>query len=112
MHPRFAARADTAWVAFDVTSEETAHTILSVFIEGAKELGCSYDRMCTDGFKKRCYGVTAYCWNETISIIALADGSFSVGCLRPMTIEQCDARLTKVMRGWSPRADFRAPLGR
>jgi len=107
MHRPFRARSDGAWVAYEVRTEETAHTILPVFRYGAKGLGCSIDNNCTAGFKKSCYGATAYCWEETITIVALAEGRFAVGCLRPMTVEICDVLLTKIMKEWSPRADFR-----
>lgn len=104
VHPPFAARSDAAWLAFDAMTDEIPYTILTVFAQGAKDLGCSYDRMCTGGFKKTCYGVTAYCWDHVISVIARADGRFSVGCLRPTSIEQCGKLLNKVMRTRSPLA--------
>jgi len=105
-HPVFRARTDSAWVSYEVEGDRIAADILPLFRDRAKDWGCSIDRMCREGFDaprswssgKRCYGVTAHCHGEIISVIGHPESRFTVGCLRPMTIEQCDALLTKIMQ--------------
>jgi hypothetical protein len=97
MHPPFRGRTDAGWVAYDVKTDSAASDVLRPFSARAKELGCSIDWLCEPGFRRRCYGVAAYCYDQTIALVARQNGVFTVGCLRPSTVAECDALLTKIM---------------
>ncbi len=92
------ARTDAHWVAFEVQSDRIAADVLPAFRIAARHHLCSIDRVCTGGRFKSCYGVIAHCHDKIIALFASTQTQrFTVGCLRPTTIAQCDALLTEIM---------------
>jgi hypothetical protein len=106
--PAFAGRETASWLAFDVTlpaqqeAREPADFILP-FEESAHAYGCRTDHLGSstgqvigNGEVRATYGITAYCDEGTIAIIALENRRVRVGCGKPTTRDRCEALLTKI----------------
>lgn len=59
-------------------------------------LGSTTGQLIGNGEVRAMHGVTAYCDEGTIAIIALADRRVRVGCATPTTRDRCEALLTKI----------------
>ena len=73
--------------------------VLPAFEAAAKDHGCSTDKLggktsfTIHGERRTYYGVTASCYEGTISIITLVGGSARIGCAKPTTIQACNRLL-------------------
>jgi hypothetical protein len=94
----FRAHDDANWVAFTTAvPNRTPTDVVGGLRRCARVYGCSIDRNCEPGFRGPCYGVTAYCDAKVLSVIALPNEQYAVGCTRPTTVAECDALLTKIV---------------
>jgi hypothetical protein len=73
--------------------------VLPAFKASAENYGCSTERLggqtsfTIQGQRRTYYGVTATCYEGTISLITLVGGGVRIGCAKPTTIEACNRLL-------------------
>lgn len=73
--------------------------VLPAFEASAKEYGCSTEKLGGQttrniyGERRTYYGVTASCYEGTISLITLVGGGVRIGCARPTTLQACNQLL-------------------
>lgn len=69
--------------------------VLPAFEASAENYGCSTQTLDGEttstihGERRSYYGVTASCYEGTISIITLVGGGVRIGCAKPTTLEAC-----------------------
>lgn len=73
--------------------------VLPAFEDSAKDYGCRTEKLGNKitpniyGQTRRYYGVTAACYEGTISLIAFIGGNIRIGCAKPTTLEACNQLL-------------------
>lgn len=76
--------------------------VLPAFEEAAKTHGCRTEELGSEtsfniqGERRSYYGITASCYEGTISIITLVGGSVRIGCAKPTTLEACNQLLRDI----------------
>jgi hypothetical protein len=76
--------------------------VLPAFATAARNYGCNTDKLgettsfTIEGERRTHYGVTAACYEGTISIITLQGGSVRIGCAKPTTIQACNQLLRDI----------------
>lgn len=99
--PPFIGTETERWLAQD-SGPVGRNDILRAFETAAKTYGCSTDklgsefRFTIEGERRFYYGVTATCYEGTISIITLQDGGARIGCAKPTTIQACNRLLRDI----------------
>lgn len=69
--------------------------VLPAFEASAENYGCSTQTLDSEttysihGERRSYYGVTASCYEGTISIITLRGGGVRIGCAKPTTLQAC-----------------------
>jgi hypothetical protein len=76
--------------------------VLPAFEQSAKEYGCRIDRLKGPttkniyGESRAYYGVTASCYEGTVSLITLVGGNVLIGCAKPTTLAACNQLLRDI----------------
>jgi hypothetical protein len=76
--------------------------VLPAFEASAKDYGCRTEKLGGEtsqniyGERRSYHGVTASCYDGTVSIITLVGGSVLIGCAKPTTIEACNQLLRDI----------------
>lgn len=76
--------------------------VLPAFEESAQNYGCRTRTLDAEttrniyGESRAYYGVTASCYEGTISIITLVGGSVLIGCAKPTTLQACNQLLQNI----------------
>ena len=76
--------------------------VLPAFEGSAKEHGCSTEKLGGEttlniyGERRTYYGVTASCYEGTISLITLVGGGVRIGCAKPTTLQSCNQLLQDI----------------
>ncbi|HEX2878297.1 MAG TPA: hypothetical protein VHO25_02050 [Polyangiaceae bacterium] len=80
--------------------------LLRAFAESARGYGCRTEKLGLQatqniyGERRSYHGVTASCFEGTISLITLADGRVRIGCAKPTTFQACDRLLRNIAQAW------------
>ena len=96
--PPFAGQETERWLV-EETGPVGRDDVLPAFEEGAKNYGCRTEKLNGStssnihGERRSYYGVTASCYEGTISLITLVGGSVLIGCAKPTTIQACEQLL-------------------
>jgi hypothetical protein len=96
--PPFIGNETERWLVEDV-GPVGRDDVLPAFLASAKTYGCSTEklgsktRFTIQGERRTYYGVTASCYEGTISLIRLAGGGVRIGCAKPTTIQACNRLL-------------------
>jgi hypothetical protein len=73
--------------------------VLPAFEASAKDYGCRTEKLGGEttrniyGERRSYYGVTATCYEGTISLITLVGGGVRIGCAKPTTLPACNQLL-------------------
>jgi hypothetical protein len=73
--------------------------ILPAFEAAAKDYGCTTEELGGQttaniyGERRSYFGITASCYEGTLSLITLVGGGVLIGCAKPTTIEACNRLL-------------------
>lgn len=73
--------------------------VLPAFEASAQNYGCRTERLGGQisfnihGQRRSYYGVTASCYEGTISLVTLVGGGVRIGCAKPTTIQACNQLL-------------------
>jgi len=76
--------------------------VLPAFEAAAEDYGCSTEKLggttsfTIQGERRSYFGVTATCYEGTISLITLVGGGVRIGCAKPTTIEACNRLLRNI----------------
>jgi hypothetical protein len=76
--------------------------ILPAFEAAAKDYGCSTEELggttssTIQGERRTYFGITASCYEGTISLITLVGGGVLIGCAKPTTSEACNHLLRNI----------------
>jgi hypothetical protein len=76
--------------------------VLPAFEASAQNYGCRTERQRGPssftilGQRRSYYGVTATCYEGTISLVTVADGSVRIGCAKPSTLQACNQLLRDI----------------
>jgi hypothetical protein len=101
--PPFRGEANEAWLVSEV-SDVRRDDLLFAFDESARSHGCSTEELGSEatpnigGQLRRFYGISASCEEGVIAIVTLAGDRVRIGCARPMTREDCDLLLRKIVQ--------------
>lgn len=76
--------------------------VLPAFEASARSYGCRTEKLGgktsfnIHGERRSYYGITASCYEGTISIITLVSGSVRIGCAKPTTLQACNQLLRDI----------------
>jgi hypothetical protein len=76
--------------------------VLPAFEASAENYGCTTERLGgktsfnIHGERRTYYGVTASCYEGTISLVTLVGGGVRIGCAKPTTIQACNRLLRDI----------------
>lgn len=76
--------------------------VLPAFEASAQNYGCRTERLrgpttaTIVGQRRTYYGVTASCYEGTLSLVTLQGGSVRIGCAKPTTLEACNQLLRDI----------------
>ena len=98
--PPFVGNETDRWLVED-SGPVGRDDVLPAFLASAKDYGCRTEKLRPTSFivvgqRRLYYGVTASCWEGTISIITWEGGNVRIGCAKPTTIEACNQLLRDI----------------
>ena len=99
--PPFTGVETERWLVQD-SGPVGRNDVLPAFAAAARDYGCNTDKLGQrtsfniNGERRTYYGVTAACYEGTISVVTFAGGNVRIGCAKPTTIQACNQLLRDI----------------